>query len=132
MRLFLRWYPDANIGEVQVIEFLRQLRRHLRGRIIIIWDRLNAHRSKRVRAYAERSGRIALELLPPYAPHLNPIEGVWGNLKYHRMANHGLDDVWALHARGAMEAAEIAARPSLLRSFVRATPLPIRFPTTVY
>jgi hypothetical protein len=74
LRLFLRWHPDANIGELEVTAFLRALLRHLRGDVIIVWDRLNAHRSRLVRAYVERRQRVTLEFLPPYAPELNPVE----------------------------------------------------------
>jgi len=132
LRLFLQWHPDANVGEEQMIAFLRQLLRHLPGEVIIVWDRLNVHRSRRVRAYADERGRLSLELLPPYAPELNPVEGVWSNLKYHRLANHGIDDLAELHDRAVDEATTIAARSELLRGFVKGTPLPIRLPSTVH
>ena len=132
LRLFLRWHPEANIGQREVIAFLGHLLRHLRGPVIIVWDRLNAHRSRAVRAYAEHRRRVTLELLPPYAPELNPVEGVWSNLKYHRLANHGIDDLAQLQAQAAEASSAIAERPRLLRSFIRATPLPIRLRTSVY
>jgi transposase len=31
-------------------------------------------------------GRILLERLPAYAPELNPVTSMWGNLKQHQMA----------------------------------------------
>jgi transposase len=132
LRLWLRWHPDANIGEAEVLIFLRQLLRHLRGQVIIVWDRLNAHRSRLVRAYVQTRKRVTLEFLPAYAPELNPIEGVWGNLKYHRMPNHGISELDELHHRARREARVIARRPRLLRSFVRNTPLPIRLRSSVY
>ena len=52
LRLFLQWHPDTNVAEEQMIAFLRQLLRHLPGEVIIVWDRLNVHRSRRVRAWA--------------------------------------------------------------------------------
>ncbi|MCH8141257.1 MAG: IS630 family transposase [Proteobacteria bacterium] len=132
LRLFLHWHPDANVGEVEVIDFLRELLRHLRGRVIIVWDRLNAHRSRRVKAYPASRTRVTLELLPPYAPELNPVEGVWSNLKYHRMPNHGIHDLAELHDRAEQEAHIIASCPDLLRGFVSGTPLPIRLPSIVH
>jgi len=132
LRLFLRWHPDTNVAEEQMIAFLRQLLRHLRGPVIIVWDRLNVHRGRRVRAWAADRRRVALELLPPYAPELNPVEGVWSYLKYHRLANHGIDDLAALHQHAAEEAAAMIDRPDLLRGFVKGTPLPIRLPSAVY
>lgn len=32
-------------------------------------------------------GRITLELLPGYAPELNPVEYVWGYWKHHELPN---------------------------------------------
>jgi hypothetical protein len=100
--------------------------------VIIVWDRLNIHRSRRVKAYAASRKRMTLELLAPYAPELNPVEGVWGNLKYHRMPNHGIEDVAELHDRAQEEAGVIASRPDLLRGFVAGTPLPIRLRQSVH
>ena len=74
------------------------------------------------------SGRMTLERLPAYAPELNPAEGVWGNVKWHRMANHGLTEVDAIHAMAKREGRKVAGDQQLLKSFIRATPLPIRLP----
>ena len=42
-------------------------------KVLIIWDRLQAHRSILVREYVEQQrGKIALEYLPAHAPELNP------------------------------------------------------------
>ena len=52
----------------EVVVFLRALRRHLGDRkLLIVWDRLQAHRSRLVREYVEsQEGAIHLEFLPPY------------------------------------------------------------------
>jgi transposase len=54
----------------EIVAFLKNLKRHLAGRkLLIIWDRLQAHRSRLVRDYVEtEGGGIKLEFLPPYAP----------------------------------------------------------------
>lgn len=44
--------------------------------IIVLVDNFASHRSKAVRAEAERLG-IRLVYLPPYSPDLNPIEQIW-------------------------------------------------------
>ena len=56
-----------------------RVRRQLPGRkLLIIWDRLQAHRSRLVRDYVDtEGGDIQLEFLPPYAPELNPVEYLW-------------------------------------------------------
>lgn len=67
---------------VSVVRFLRHLMRHIRGKLLIIWDGLPAHRSKQVkRLLQETRGRLHLERLPGYAPDLNPDEGIWQYLK---------------------------------------------------
>jgi transposase len=44
-------------------------------KLLIVWDRLQAHRSRLVREYVEsQGGAIHLEFRPPYAPELNPVE----------------------------------------------------------
>ena len=132
LRLFLRWHVNANVTQTEVIQFLRQLLRHLRGNVIVIWDRLNAHRGRQTKTFVNSCKRLSIELLPPYAPELNPIEGVWANVKYHRMPNHGIHDVAELHQRACDATTQVADEPMLLRSFVAATGLPLRMPMVVH
>ncbi len=72
---------------------------------------------------------MATWLRPPYAPELNPIEHVWGNAKYHRMANHGLYELDEVYEQVRRATDDPANSQSLLRSFVRAAGLPIRLCT---
>jgi hypothetical protein len=37
---------DNSIGSQQVIEFLTHLLRHVPGKLLLVWDRLPAHRSR--------------------------------------------------------------------------------------
>jgi transposase len=67
-------FPGAIHG-TQVIIALRYFRRQLGCPLIIVWDRLNAHRAKAVQAFvAAHPDDYQLEWLPPYAPELNPEE----------------------------------------------------------
>ncbi|GAB3843841.1 hypothetical protein GCM10027610_057250 [Dactylosporangium cerinum] len=71
-----------------IIEFLKQLRRHLRGKpVVLIWDGLSAHRSKDMKAWLATQHWLTVEQLPGYAHDLNPMELVWGNLKNTELAN---------------------------------------------
>lgn len=124
---YLHFHLDRSIRQEQVIEFLRDLLRHLGGPIIVVWDRLAAHRSKLLRHWLGRCRRVHLEYLPGYAPELNPNEYGWAYLKGHPLANYCPRDVQQLHARVAQTADQVAGEQSLLRSFVHATGLPIRF-----
>lgn len=124
--LYLHWHPDQNITADHIVTFLRDLLRHLRGPVIVVWDRLNAHRSRQVQSWLGVYDRLTLEWFPPYAPELNPVEYLWSYLKSHRIANHGLFELEEIYDRARHEADDIAANQPLLRSFVRASQLPIR------
>ena len=72
-----------------LIVALGELRRFLAGeKATLIWDGLPAHRSRKMHAWltAQRSW-LVVERLPAYAPDLNPVEGVWANLKGVELAN---------------------------------------------
>jgi transposase len=86
-RFYFRIYEGSINGE-RAAEFLRALRRRLRGRLLVIWDGAAIHRSKPVKAVlTESRGRLWLERLPAYAPELNPVEYLWAHLKEHEIAN---------------------------------------------
>lgn len=56
-------------------------------RIHLFADRARCHRSKAVWEWLRTKGRrIRLHLLPPYCPHLNPIERLWGVM--HKAITH--------------------------------------------
>ena len=83
---YFRLYRGA-IGELEVIDFLKALVRHIDRPLLIVWDRLPAHRSRLVREFIELSeGHIATEFLPSYAPELNPVEYIWAYWKAARVA----------------------------------------------
>ena len=82
---YFRLYPGA-IGKEQVIDFLKALVRHIDRPLLIVWDRLPAHRSRLVQEFIQLSeGHIATEYLPPYAPELNPVEYIWAYWKQHEL-----------------------------------------------
>ena len=74
-RKYFRLFTGS-VKSDQVIEFLRDLFRHLRRRVIMVWDRLPAHRSRKVLEFLWKYNRVRMEYLPAYAPELNPMEYV--------------------------------------------------------
>ena len=80
--------PGAYNDE-SLIEFLLELCEHLGGaKVTLIWDGLPSHRSKTMRAFIASQRRwLVVERLPAYAPDLNPVEMIWGNLKSSELAN---------------------------------------------
>ncbi len=73
----------------RVVRFLRHLLRHVPDKLLVIWDGAPIHRSKAVKAFLVEGGaeRLWLEQLPGYAPELNPVEGIWRQLKRVLMRN---------------------------------------------
>lgn len=51
------------------------LHRQLDSPVLLIWDNLGGHRSRRMTSFAARTCWLTLVYLPPYAPDLNPVEG---------------------------------------------------------
>jgi transposase len=72
---------DGSIAADQVVIALAHLLRHQSGPMILIWDRSQAHRSKRVQAFLRAYPNVEIEYLPPYAPELNPEEYCHGHVK---------------------------------------------------
>ncbi|HQU16566.1 MAG TPA: transposase [Gammaproteobacteria bacterium] len=73
-QFYFRLYPGTIKGP-QIVEFLKALTRQIPGPLLIVWHGLKTHKSKVVRHYVEREDiDIQLELLPAYAPELNPVE----------------------------------------------------------
>jgi transposase len=114
----------GTIATPQVLVFLRHLLRHVRGRIVLLWDNVKPHKSVAVRALVyDQRHRLSLEYLPPYAPELNPDEWVWRYLKQVELANFAAHHVGELKV-GLREATQrIRMRPKLLRSFLHASDL---------
>jgi transposase len=128
---YLHFHPDESIRQEQIIAFLRDVLLHLGGHVIVVWDRLGAHRGAQIREFVRRRRRLTLEELPAYAPELNPNEYGWSYLKYGKLANFCPHDLGELEQRVIKTAREAQTEQHLLRAFVRATGLPIRFQVTV-
>ena len=119
-RFYFRLHPGT-IRTPQVIEFLKALYATIGTKLLIVWDRLQAHRSKLVRQYIDSlRGGIALEFLPAYAPEMNPVECIWGYLKHHAMPNYCASNLTDLAHRAreksALHAAPFHSRLCLLAS----------------
>lgn len=72
-----------------LIEFLSAFHEHFAGeKVTLIWDGLPSHRSKAMQAWiALQRSWLVVERLPAYAPDLNPVELLWGNVKGVELAN---------------------------------------------
>jgi len=87
-RLLLSVRPGS-ISTPEVIAFLRNLRRHVHGPVVVVWDGLPCHRSRETQRHiAAQASWLTVERFPAYAPKLNPLEYLWSALKSKDMANY--------------------------------------------
>lgn len=72
-----------------VVRFLKHALREIPGKLLVIWDGSQIHRSQEVKKFLADGAaeRLQLEQLPAYAPDLNPDEGIWSHLKYVELKN---------------------------------------------
>lgn len=103
--LYLRVQEQAYKGP-DVVRFLRHLLRHLPGKLLVLWDQSPIHRGRAVKEYLTSGAaeRIHLEMLPAYAPELNPDEGIWSYLKHVELKNLSCTNV--LHLRSELRKAK--------------------------
>jgi hypothetical protein len=115
--------PNHNVatGEVCVM-VLGMLRRFPRG-IVLVLDRLPAHRSAAARLLRSHGDRIDVEWLPAYAPDLNPVEGLWAHAKHGDLPNYCPDHAEALRLAVEDSIGTAARSQPLLRSFFGLTGL---------
>ena len=110
---------NRTVHAEEVVKFLRELRRQLRGPFTVIWDRHKIHsRAKAVQAYLAKHPEIVVEDLPAYAPQLNPDEWVWSWTKYGRLANLAAWDADQLWGWVIDALVELKFRPDLLNGFI--------------
>lgn len=121
--LYFSLRRDANFTTPAVLRFLKALLRQLQCPMIILWDRLQAHRSVAVRLWLQKHPIIQTEFFPSYAPELNPVEPLWGYLKGNPLANWAPKDLQELAVATRYHAGRLRKKKNLLRSFLRATPL---------
>jgi len=124
--LYFSLASNSNVNSTWVQVFLQELRRHIQNPIILIWDRLNAHRSVQVQCWMARRYGLSCVFLPPYAPELNPVENIWSYLKQNPLANYAANDINELFRTAKRATQQIGARPDLLRSFIKEVPLFLR------
>lgn len=125
LRLSYRTIADGYFDAAAVAAFLGQSLRGRRRPVVVLWDGGNMHRGQPIRDLLGRVGRrLTLERLPPYAPTLNPVEGVWGWAKYGRLCNFAARDAAHLDAVLRAELDAIRTDQQLLAGFCRGSELP--------
>lgn len=117
--LFFEVHRD-NICGTEVNWFLEQLLEEIPGRIMVLWDNGNIHRSEEVKAFLwEHRDRLETRRLPPYAPELNPDEFIWNMLKYQRLANFCPSTVEEMEEVVRRELRRMQRQPEKVRSGIQ-------------
>jgi transposase len=120
--LFYQLYFN-NIGHAEVCVFLRDLLRHLRGRVIAILDNSQTHHGEPLAQLQRRHPRLHVEHFPSYAPELNPDEGVW-SLAKRDLANGCPHNVEELMEALIRSIERIRRSPAKLRGCIKQSELP--------
>ena len=92
------------------------------GKIVLIWDNLNIHRQAEKEALAG-TGWLRICHLPPYAPQLNPVEGIWSVLDRTVLANLAATGIGHLAAVIKHGLKRIQYRPALIDGCLAGTGL---------
>jgi transposase len=116
---------QQNVKTPEVEAFVRQVQRQVGRPLIVIMDRLAAHKSAAKLLEADDDERFEIEWLPGYAPDLNPVEPLWSQTKYGDMANYVPGDVLDLEIEAETTLAATQGKQKLLRSFFQAAELKI-------
>ncbi|MEV6738576.1 transposase [Streptomyces sp. NPDC051104] len=81
--------------------------------LIVVWDNASTRHAKPLREFCDRdSDWLTIVKLPPYAPDLNPVEGVWSHVKKSlaNLAPRAIEDLTPLvrnRLRGIQRRAEV-------------------------
>jgi transposase len=116
---------NANFRAPGVAYFVRTLLAETGGPVTILWDRITIHSCEEVEQCLKAVPDVVVEPFPPYAPKLNPADGIWGYIKYGRLPNYTPPDLDVLRATITDELNRLRQEEGLLRSFIRHTKLPI-------
>ena len=108
-----------------LIGVLEQLKGFYAGqRVVLLWDGLSAHWSYKMRAHLDTQRHwLTVERLPAYAPELNPVEGLWANLKGGELANFAGDTITQVADQAEQGIRRVCDSDSLVIGFLAHTGL---------
>lgn len=108
---------ESGLNAEVVCRFLDRLMVGSSKPVFLIWDGHPIHKSRKVaetvRGY---EGKLRLYLLPGYSPELNPDEGVWREVKSHRVGRAGVFTLADMKSKALGALHHLARRPDKIRS----------------
>jgi transposase len=109
---------QESLNGLHILEFRLHLGQVVGDRLLLIWDRSPIHRRAEVTEFLVEVGQaIHREVLPSYAPDLNPVEWLWKHLKYVELRNLACLDLEELHMELHLALGRVRKRLALVRSF---------------
>jgi len=112
-----------SLSEADYAALIAAAHRALGAPLILVWDNLNTHRSRRMRHFTEaRPDWLTVVHLPGYAPDLNAVEGAWASMK-SGLGNHAARTLDQLEAIVRSRLRNIQRRPDLINAFLGQTGL---------
>src|SRR6266508_5287235 len=91
---------------------------------LLIWDGAGFHHSHWLNAWIKGQRHwLRVKRLPPYAPELNPVEGVWAWIKGSQIPNFCPDSIEPVLDRIGLAARKLESQPALLMAFLKKTGL---------
>lgn len=122
LALYLQ-FRARNLTGLDVRSFLKQLLKHLRKPVVLLWDRATIHRRKEVKQFLFQRPRVHMEYFPAYAPELNPAEYVW-NQTDRALSNSAPENLKDLKKMLRNSTRKLRASQKLLCSCIYASDLP--------
>ncbi len=125
-RLYTMVRYDA-LDSLDSVVFLKHLLPHVADNLLVIWDGSPIHKGH-VNTFLVEGGarQIYLEQLPPYAPDLNPGEGVWHQLKNVEMRNLCCRSLAHLRTELGRAIKRLRRKPYLITAFFAEAGLSIK------
>ena len=115
-----------SLGEADYAALIAAAHRALGAPLILVWDNLNTHRSKKMRAFTEaHPDWLTVVHLPGYAPDLNAVEGAWATMK-SSLGNHAATTLDELESMVRSRLRKIQRRPDLINAFLGQTGLTLQ------
>lgn len=115
---------DHDMTGTEVIWFLERLLEEIPGRVLVVWDNGGIHRCVEVNTFVWLNRqRLELRRFPPYAPELNPDEGIWDVIKNDKLANYCPKTLEELQARVDGELQLLKRSPHRVQNAMRQSKL---------
>jgi transposase len=126
LRLTYQTLVNGYFCNTEVAAFLGAVVPGLSDPVIVVWDGGPMHQGDPIRTLVEEwQGHLDIELLPPYASSLMPVEFVWRGLKYGRLCNFTPQGAEDLNEAVVRELDAIWDNQGLLTSFFYQSDLPL-------